>query len=156
MSKGAQLVKPASYTALILLLFLIPLFVKGAYSLHVLIMVGISIILTSSLRTIATTGQISLAHAGFMAIGAYTSALLVMKLGLSFWAAFPLGGIAAALIALLVGYPFVRVKRVYFAMLTLFMGEVIRLIIMEWRDLTGGSSGLLNIPPPNSIVFQDY
>ena len=78
MSKGARLVKPASYTALILLLFLVPLFVKGAYPLHVLIMVGISIILTSSLRTIATTGQISLAHAGFLAIGAYTSALLVM------------------------------------------------------------------------------
>jgi branched-chain amino acid transport system permease protein len=153
MSKGARLVKPASYTVLILLLFLVPLFVKGAYPLHVLIMVGISIILTSSLRTIATTGQISLAHAGFMAIGAYTSALLVMDLGLSFWAAFLIGGIAAALIALLVGYPFVRVRRVYFAMLTLFMGAVIRLAIMEWRDLTHGSSGLLNIPPPNSIVI---
>jgi branched-chain amino acid transport system permease protein len=153
MSKGAQLIKPASYTALILLLFLIPIFVKGGYYLHILIMVGINIILASSLRTIATTGQFSLAHAGFMAIGAYTSALLVMKLGLSSWAALPLGGIAAALLALLVGYPFVRVKRVYFAMLTLFMGEVIRLVIVEWRDLTHGSSGILNIPPPNSLSF---
>jgi branched-chain amino acid transport system permease protein len=153
MSKAPQLVKPASYTALVVFLFLIPLFVKGAYSLHILIMAGITVILTSSLRTIATTGQISLAHAGFMAIGAYTSALLVMKLGLSFWASFPIGGIAAALLALLVGYPFVRVKRVYFAMLTLFMGAIIRLIIMEWRGLTSGTSGLLNIPPPNSIVI---
>jgi len=153
MSKGASLIKPASYTALIVLLFLIPLFVKGAYFLHILIMAGIAVILTSSLRTIATTGQISLAHAGFMAIGAYTSALLVMKLDLSFWAAFPIGGISATLLALLVGYPFVRVKRVYFAMLTLFMGEVIRLTISEWRDLTHGTSGLLNIPPPNSIVI---
>jgi branched-chain amino acid transport system permease protein len=153
MSKGAKLVKPASYTVLILLLFSVPLFVKGAYPLHVLIMVGISIILTSSLRTIATTGQISLAHAGFMAIGAYTSALLVMKLGLPFWATFLIGGIAAALIALLVGYPFVRVRRVYFAMLTLFLGAVIRLTITEWRGMTGGTSGLLNIPPPNSIVI---
>ena len=153
MSKGARLVKPASYTALVVLLFLVPLFVKGAYFLHILIMAGIAIILTSSLRTIATTGQISLAHAGFMAIGAYTSALLVMKLNFSYWVALPLGGIAAALLALLVGYPFVRVKRVYFAMLTLFMGAIIRLTIMEWRGLTGGTSGLLGIPPPNSIVI---
>jgi branched-chain amino acid transport system permease protein len=116
-------------------------------------MTEINIILASSLRAIATTGQMSLAHAGFMAIGAYTSALLVMKLGLSFWVALPLGGIASAVIALLVGYPFVRVKRVYFAMLTLFLGAVIRLIIMEWRNLTRGSSGLLNIPPPNSLNF---
>jgi branched-chain amino acid transport system permease protein len=153
MSKGTQFIKPTVCTALVLLLFLVPLFVKGAYHLHILIMAGISIILASSLRTIATTGQMSLGHAGFMAIGAYTSALLVMKLGLSSWAALPLGGIAAGLLALLVGYPFVRVKRVYFAMLTLFMGEVIRLVIVEWRDLTKGSSGLLNIPPPNSLSF---
>jgi len=156
MSKGARLVKPASYTALVVLLFLVPLFVKGAYFLHILIMAGIAIILTSSLRTIATTGQISLAHAGFMAIGAYTSALLVMKLNFSYWVALPLGGIAAALLALLVGYPFVRVKRVYFAMLTLFMGAIIRLTIMEWRGLTGGTSGLLGIPPPNSIVIPGF
>jgi branched-chain amino acid transport system permease protein len=155
MSKGASLVKPASYTALIVLLFLVPLFVKGAYFLHLLIMAGITVILTSSLRTIATTGQISLAHAGFMAVGAYVSALLVMKLNFSFWVALPLGGISAALLALLVGYPFVRVRRVYFAMLTLFMGEIIRLTIMEWRDLTHGTSGLLNIPPPNSIVIPN-
>jgi branched-chain amino acid transport system permease protein len=153
MNKPAQFVKLVIGTVLILLLFSIPLFTKGAYLLHILIVAGINIILAISLRTIATTGQMSLAHAGFMAIGAYTSALLVMKLGLSFWVALPLGGIASALIALVVGYPFVRVKRVYFAMLTLFLGAVIRLIIMEWRNLTHGTSGLLNIPPPNSLSF---
>lgn len=153
MNKATRFVKPVSYSLLILLLFLIPLFTKEAYLLHILIMTGINIILAISLRAIATTGQISLAHAGFMAIGAYTSALLVMKLGFSFWVALPLGGMASALIALLVGYPFVRVKRVYFAMLTLFLGTVIRLIIMEWRNLTRGSSGLLDIPPPNSLNF---
>jgi len=153
MSKVAKSVKPLSCTVLILLFFSIPLFTKEAYLFHILITAGINIILATSLRTIATTGQMSLAHAGFMAIGAYTSALLVKKLDLSFWAALPLGGIAAALIALLVGYPFVRVKRVYFAMLTLFLGAVIRLIIMEWRGLTRGSSGLLDIPPPNPILI---
>jgi branched-chain amino acid transport system permease protein len=151
--KGVKSVKSASYIALILLLFLIPLFVKDAYYIHILIMVGINVILASSLRTISTTGQFSLAHAGFMAIGAYTSALLVMRLGLSFWVALPLAGIAAALLALIVGYPFVRVRRVYFAMLTLFAGEVIRLVIVQWKGLTGGSTGLTGVPPPNPVVI---
>lgn len=153
MIKGVKLVKPASYTVLILLLFLIPLFVKDAYYIHILIIVGINVILASSLRTIAATGQFSLAHAGFMAIGAYASALLMMKSGLSFWIALPLAGIAAGLLALLLGYPFIRVKRVYFAMLTLFTGEVIRLIIVQWKELTGGSTGLTNVPPPNPLVI---
>jgi ABC-type branched-subunit amino acid transport system permease subunit len=97
MNKATQFVKPVSYPVLILVLFLIPLFTKDAYLLHILIMTGINIILAISLRAIATTGQMSLAHAGFMAIGAYTSALLVTKLGLSFWVALPLGGIACVL-----------------------------------------------------------
>lgn len=151
--KRVKLVKPASYIALILLLFLIPLFVKRQYYLHILIVVGINVILASSLRTITTTGQFSLGHAGSMAIGAYTSALLAMKLGLSFWVAMPLGGLAAGLFALIIGYPFIRVKRAYFAMLTLFTAEIIRLVIVEWRELTGGSAGLLNIPPPNPLVI---
>ncbi|MGD0780057.1 MAG: branched-chain amino acid ABC transporter permease [Dehalococcoidales bacterium] len=151
MSNLKKFIKPTIYVVLILFFFLLPLFVKETYFIHVLILVGINIILASSLRTIATTGQISLGHAGFMAIGGYTTAILVMKLGISSWAALLLGGIASAIIALLVGFPFVRVKRVYFAMLTLFLGEIIRLVITELRAFTGGTSGLLNIPPPDSI-----
>jgi branched-chain amino acid transport system permease protein len=86
-----------------------------------------------------------------MGVGAYTSALLVMKLDLSWWVALPLGGLAASIAALLVGYLFMRVKRVYFAMLTLFLGEVIRLVIIEWRNMTGGMGGLFNIPGPSKI-----
>jgi branched-chain amino acid transport system permease protein len=91
-----------------------------------------------------------------MAIGAYVSALLMMKVGLSFWATFLIGGMAAALVALLVGHPFVRVRRAYFAMLTLFMSVIIQFTIMEWRDLTHGTSGLLNIPPPNPIAIPGF
>jgi branched-chain amino acid transport system permease protein len=153
MLKREQSAKYVSYAALIILLFLIPMFIKGEYTLHVLILIGINIILVSSLRTIASSGLFSIAHAGFMAIGAYTSTLLVMKLGFSTWAALPLGGIAAGLLALLIGYPFVRVKAAYFAMLTLFTGQVIQLVIVEWRGLTGGSMGILNVPRPNPITI---
>jgi branched-chain amino acid transport system permease protein len=148
-----KLVKPISYSALIVFLFLIPLFITGPYQLHILIMAGIAIILASSVRLVVTSGLLSLAHGGMMAVGAYTSALLVMKLGLSSWAALVLAGVAAGIIALLVGYPFVRIKGVYFALVTVFLAQVIRLIIEQWRSLTGGSMGIINIPRPDPIVI---
>ena len=148
-----KLVNLISYSALIVFLFLIPLFVKDPYQLHILIMAGIAVILASSVRLIAASGLLSLAHGGMMAVGAYTSTLLVMKLGLSSWAALIAAGLAAAVIASLVGYPFIRIKGMYFAMVTVFLGEAIRLIIEQWQDLTGGTSGIVNIPRPDPIVI---
>ncbi|MFO7773754.1 MAG: branched-chain amino acid ABC transporter permease [Dehalococcoidia bacterium] len=145
--------KPLSYTVLVVFLFLIPLFITGPYQLHILIMAGIGIILASSVRLVVTSGLLSLAHGGMMAIGAYTAALLVMKLELSSWAALVLAGVAAANIALLVGYPFVRLKGMYFALVTVFLGEVIRLIAEQWRSLTGGTVGIFNIPRPDPIAI---
>jgi branched-chain amino acid transport system permease protein len=118
-----------------------------------LIMAGVAIILASSVRLISSAGLLSLAHGGMMAIGAYTSALLVMKLGISSWAALFLAGIAAGLFALLIGYPFVRLKGLYFALTTVFLNEVINLIIAQWKNLTGGSMGIIAIPHPNPIVI---
>lgn len=137
----------------LLILFLVPLFVRGQYGLHILIVAAMNIILASSLRLIATSGQLSLAHGGMMAVGAYTSALLVMKLGFSSWAALPLAGAASAILALLVGFPFVRIKGIYFAMVTVFLAEMVMLIAEHWRSLTGGSSGIVNIPMPDPIVI---
>ncbi len=151
MNRKAKLAAPLILTALILLLFLIPRFIKAAYILHILIMVAVNVMLASSLRLIATSGQLSLGHGGMMVIGAYSSALLVMKLGFSTWAALPAAGLATGVVAVLVGYPFTRLRRIYFTMVTIFFAEVIRLIIEQWRELTGGTSGLLNIPRPNAI-----
>jgi branched-chain amino acid transport system permease protein len=148
-----KLVKPLGYSVLLILLLLVPLFVTQSYILHILILVGINIILASSLRLIATSGQLSLGHGGMVTVGAYTSALLVMKLGFSTWAALPLGGLAAWVIALIVGYPFVRLKGIYFAMITVFLAEVISLVTLEWTGLTGGSMGIFNIPHPNPIII---
>ena len=145
--------KRVRYGAAILILFLVPLFIRGQYGLHILIVAAMNIILASSLRLIATSGQLSLAHGGMMAVGAYTSTLLVMKLGISSWAALPLAGIASAGLALTVGFPFVRIRGIYFAMVTVFLAEMIMLIAEHWRSLTGGSSGIVNIPPPDPIVI---
>jgi branched-chain amino acid transport system permease protein len=148
-----KLTKLSSLSVLIILLFLVPLFVKGPYQLHILIMAGIAIILASSVRLISSSGLLSLAHGGMMAIGAYTSALLVMKLGISSWTALVLAGIAAGLFALVIGYPFVRLKGLYFALTTVFLNEVINLIIAQWKSLTGGTMGIVNIPHPNPITI---
>ena len=145
--------KYSSYCALMILLFIIPIFVTGPYQLHILIIAGISIITASSLRLIATSGQLSLAHGGMMAIGAYTSTLLVMRLGISSWAALVIGGVAAGVVASMVAYPFLRVKGLYFAIITAFLGEIIRLIIEQWKSLTGGIAGIINIPKPDAVVI---
>ena len=147
------IIKPLGYSALLFILLIVPQWVRQPYVLHLLITIGINIVLASSLRFVAISGQFSLAHAGMVSIGAYTSTLLVMKLGLSFWLALPLAGIAAMIIALFVGHPFVRLKGIYFTMVTLFLTEFIRLIAEQWRSLTGGVTGIIAIPRPNAVII---
>lgn len=132
-------------------LFLLPLFLSGPYYIHVFILTMVNIVLASSLRLINLSGQMSLAHGGMMTIGAYTSALLVMKAGLSFWVAMPLSGLATALIAYVVGYPFVRLKGIYFSIVTIFFSECVVLIAQQWERLTGGAAGVFGIPRPNPL-----
>lgn len=146
-----QLVNLTVIAALVCLLLLLPIFWKSIYWIHVLILTMISVLLAVSLRALARTGQISMGTAGFMLLGAYSSALLAMRLGLSFWIAMPLGGLLAAVVALIVGYPFLRAKGIYFAILTVMLSEVCRLIAWYWSGMTGGTTGLRNIPPPNPI-----
>jgi branched-chain amino acid transport system permease protein len=148
-----EIVQASSAAIVLAVLLLIPLFISQTYILHVLIVIGINIVLASSLRFIATIGQFSLAHAGMVSIGAYTSALLVTKLGFSFWVSLPLAGLTAMIIACLVGYPFVRLKGIYFTMVTLFLTEFISLLATEWRTLTAGVQGIISIPPPNAIII---
>ncbi len=86
-----------------------------------------------------------------MTIGAYTSTLLVMKLGFSSWLSMPLGGLFAALVACLVGFPFSRLKGIYFSIVTIFFSEMVVLTAQQWQGLTGGSTGIFNIPRPDPI-----
>ncbi len=153
MSERIELTKTLGYGAFILFLFLIPLIIEEPYTLHIFIMIGMNIILACSLRLILNSGQLSLAHGGMMAIGAYTSALLVTKLGISSWAALFFSGVASSILALFVGFPFVRLKGIYFAIITIFLGQMIILTGEQWESLTGGSVGMLNIPRPDPIVI---
>jgi branched-chain amino acid transport system permease protein len=75
-----------------------------------------------------------------------------MKGGLSFWIAFPLAGIISAIVALLIGYPTLRIKGVYFSIITFAFAEIIRLIIIHWPSLLGGYGGLAKIPAPDPFL----
>lgn len=88
-----------------------------------------------------------------MSIGAYTSALLVMKLGFSSWAALWIGAAAAAVMAVIVGFPFIRLRGMYFSLVTVFFSQIISSIISQWKDVTGGTFGIYNIPGPDPIVI---
>ena len=136
--------------ALIVVLFLGPILLN-IYWLSVLALAFINILLAVSLRTIKLLDLISLGHVGFTLIGAYSSALMVMKGGIPFWAALILAGVLSSIPAFMLGYPFLKVKGIYFAVLTLLTSETFRLIAYHWRKVTGGQIGLTRIPSPGQL-----
>lgn len=150
MSKRQQ-IKLFGIVALIVFLFCVPLFLKNIYWMFILGLACINVLLASSLRTINLTGELSLGQAGFMLIGAYSSALLSIRMGLSVWLTMLLGGLIAAVVALALGYPIMRTKGAYFSVLTLLVAEIFRLSMWYMPNLSGGPAGLSNIPPPNAI-----
>jgi branched-chain amino acid transport system permease protein len=101
------------------------------------------------------TGQVSFGHAAFFGVGAYTSGILV-KSGLSpgvAWSGLLLGGIAAALLALVIGWICFRLRGPYFALSVLALSEVLRLVAVNWRRLTNGAEGILYIPAFTSKAY---
>ena len=107
---------------------------------------GTNVLLALSIYITLACGLLSVANAGFMAIGAYSAALLTLHTGTPLTLALILGAIAAAMMALLIGVPTLRLSGVYLAMATLAFGEVVRILILNAEDLTGGALGLNGIP----------
>ena len=102
-------------------------------------------------------GQLSLSHAAFVGIGAYTSALLAVRLGMPFWIALPAAGIVAALFGFAIGIPSLRLRGHYLAIATLGFGEIVRLILTHWTEVTNGVDGIARIPAPafGPLVIDD-
>lgn len=130
----------------IIFLLLLPAIIHSPYDFHILNITLIYIIAASSLRTIALSGQISIAHAAFMGIGAYISGVLAIEPGFSPWLTIPIGGVAGMLSGVLVGVLLVRVRAVYFSMVSLFSGMAIVALIGVCQKYTGGDAGLIGIP----------
>lgn len=109
---------------------------------NTLFYIGINIILAVSLHLIiGITGQFSIGHAGFLAVGAYASAIITMKLSLPFPVALLTGGVVAALAGLIIGIPSLRLRGDYLAIATLGFGEIVRIIFLN-LDYVGGASGM--------------
>jgi branched-chain amino acid transport system permease protein len=128
---------------------LLPLVVKSPYVLQILTnawllgMVALSVTLVTG-----TAGQTSLGQAGFLAIGAYTSALLTLHLHWPFELALLTAGVLSAVLGTLLVLPAFRLRAHYVAIATIGIGEIVSQVILNWDGLTNGALGLTNIPPP--------
>ncbi len=130
-------------------LIVLPFLIKSDYQKHVLIMGGIYVILVSSLNLmIGYVGEISLGHPAYLGLGAYTSAILFLKLGVPFWLGLPAAGMVAGIFGAFIGYLSLRTRGPYFVILTLAFSEILRLIFNNWISFTNGPMGLKNIQQP--------
>ncbi len=119
-----------------------------------IILICINVILATSLNLInGYTGQFSIGHAGFLAVGAYTGAIITVKLGLPFELALIVGTISAGALGFLIGLPTLRLNGDYLAIATLGLGEIIRICILN-IDYVGGASGLMGIPRITNLAWS--
>lgn len=141
-----RVVRWAVFVGIILLVPLI--FGENRYHMYVVSLIGVYIISLMGLNlTLGYTGQISLGHAAFMGLGAYSVALMTLA-GYSFWLAMLLGIAITFCAGLLLGLPSLRVKHHYLALVTLGFGTVVYLLLSNEYEITGGFSGLPGIPRP--------
>ena len=138
-----------SFRAFFLVVFLVTPWLVTTYQTNILISFLLYVVLGLGLNIIVgVAGLLFLGHAAFYAIGAYSYALLNQYYGIGFWVALPLGGVIAALAGIALAFPVLRLRGDYLAIVTLGFGEIVRLVLENWSDLTGGPSGVSNIPRP--------
>lgn len=141
----------------ILAFLLFPVLVSSDYYRHILIISLMWVVIGSSWNLLAGyTGQVSFGHAIFFGIGAYTAGLLSSKLGISAWWGMVLGGPVALLLGLIIGWICFRLRGPYFALATIAVGEIFRLVATDWRSLTEGMEGILIIQSFRSKVPYHY
>jgi branched-chain amino acid transport system permease protein len=141
---------------LLILSLVFPLLIKDPYYQHILNIILLYSIATYALNIITGfAGQLNIAHAGFIGVGAYVSALATKHLLLSFWIAMPLAGLATGLCGLMMGYPSLRVRGVYFALTTLAFGELLFIVFDNWIPITGGPMGITGIPALSGIYLSE-
>lgn len=153
-SKAFSIPLPAAL-GLLALAAVLPALIPHPYLLQVLTNGWIAALFAVSLTLLAgTTGILSLGHAGLMAVGAYTSGLLTLKLGWPFEAAFLASGLVAAALGTLLAAPALRLKGHYLSIATLALGEIVNQSILNADPLTGGAMGLPGIPVPSIGGFS--
>ena len=154
---SARAIRTMGLAAFMLAALALPLVVKLPYFQHLIILALIWVVLAQGQNLIqGFTGYVSIAQAGFMGIGAYSSTLLSVKLGWPVWGAMAAAPLMTALLAVLAGYPSLRVKGHYFAIVTLAYNMVIFIVLMTWSSLTGGEAGISNVPRPPDLAVGGF
>lgn len=129
--------------------------VTGRYAHDVSISVLIYICLGLGLNiVVGLAGLLDLGYIAFYGVGAYTYALMSLHFGLSFWLCLPIAGVTAAVAGCIIGYPTLRMRGDYLAIVTLGFGEIVRLILNNWMGLTNGPNGIMGILRPEIFGFQ--
>lgn len=131
----------------LVLIVLMGMLTSNSYHLQLLTFIGINTLLALGLNMLmGYAGQISLGHAAFYGIGAYTTAILTVHLNWSPWLALPAAVLLTALVAFLVALPMLKLSGYYLGMGTLGFGMITYILIRQWTTVTGGDSGLVGIP----------
>ena len=115
--------------------------------IYVMLGTGLSIV-------VGLAGLLDLGYVAFYAVGAYSYAILALTFGLSFWICLPLAGLFAAFFGILLGFPVLRLRGDYLAIVTLGFGEIVRILLINWQSLTGGPDGLIGIPRPTLFGLE--
>ena len=155
---GARLSRFAAPALLGFALIAPLLFYSNRYYLDLSILVLTYVMLGWGLNiVVGLAGLLDLGYVAFYAVGAYSYALLAQNFGLSFWIGLPLAGILAAFWGVLLGFPVLRLRGDYLAIVTLAFGEIIRLVLINWQSFTGGPNGIASIPRPSffGLPFTD-
>ncbi|MEJ2689729.1 MAG: branched-chain amino acid ABC transporter permease [Deltaproteobacteria bacterium] len=146
-SAARQLRWPALIVTCLFLLFFPFLF--STYQTSIMTSALIYVVLGLGLNiVVGFAGLLDLGYVAFFAVGAYSYALLHLHFGISFWLALPIGASLGALFGILLGFPVLRLRGDYLAIVTLGFGEIIRLILENWNNFSYGPSGIANIPRP--------
>jgi len=146
--------RPVLYTAVVAAL-LLPLVWDHPYWLQVLAITWVFGLVAISLNLLAgTAGQVSIGHAGFLALGAYASAILTTRLQVPFGLSLLLSAAITAALGVLLCYPALRLRGQYLAIATMALGQAITLVALNWTGLTQGPKGISNIAPPTLLGYQ--
>ncbi len=141
-------------TGIVVLALFWPFFVsRGAVDLATLVLIYVMLALGLNV-VVGLAGLLDLGYVAFYAVGAYTFALLSQYAGISFWMALPIGACLAALFGLVLGFPVLRLRGDYLAIVTLGFGEIIRILLNNWTAVTGGPNGIGGIPDPTLFGME--
>ncbi len=152
MKKRSSIIKGIFLGVVGCVLLLFPSIAQNRYQIHIINMAGIYILLSLGLNlAMGYAGQFNLAIGALWGVGAYTAALLNTKLGIPFWLNLPAAMITTAIVGGLVGLPSLKVRSHYLAIVTIGLGEVINIILVNEEELTGGALGIPRIQMPGFL-----